>query len=203
MLGRSFTRMAAFSLGACAVLLTAGCGQSHAPSSRAAGSTAVQAGHSPGPSATATPGGQRAAATPSPAAGSQPAQAATYLAAIQVDAQRIIAASAARSSSCATRDAAGCRTAFDRVAAAAATFQRDLDRHAAPTCLKQVDSTIRSALDLYRQGARLGLQGLAAANGGLVVQGGGLLDQGTSSLTAASGQIGLATCSGNVPGTAP
>jgi hypothetical protein len=204
MTGHGFLRVAALALGACATLAAAGCGQGHATAAAhgAAGFTPSPAQHTPGPAV--SPGqGAGVQASPSPPPGSQPAQAATYLTRVQVDAQRIIAASAARSTSCATRDVSGCRTAFQKVASAEATFRRDLDGHPAPDCLKPVDATIRSALGLYQQGAQVGIQGLAAGSTSQVAQGGGLLDQGTTRLTAVTDQLRLVACRGNAPGVAP
>jgi hypothetical protein len=134
--------------------------------------------------------------TAKPPPGSQPVVAGTYLSAVQVDAQKILAASATRTTTCATRDTAGCRTAFQRVATLAATFQRDLDRSPAPACLKPVDASIRSAIGLYAQGAQAGAAGQ-------VTQGGGLLDQATTRLDTVTAQIRSTSCSGNAPSVAP
>lgn len=201
----SLLTRSALALCACAALALAACGQqpgSHAaPVAKPSASPATR-GHvaastpSPGATPKAGSGASTGPVTAKPPPGSQPVVAGTYLSAVQVDAQKILAASAARTTTCATRDTAGCRTAFQQVATLAATFKRDLDRNPAPACLKPVDASIRSAIGLYAQGAQAGATGQVA-------QGGGLLDQATARLTTVTAQIRSTSCSGNAPSVAP
>jgi hypothetical protein len=196
-------------LAACAAQAIAGCGQQTGPTAAAAGAAGLQrASAPPAVRTTPRPGPSEEPTLPptarlQPGTVAQPAQAASYLAAVQVDAQRVIAANGTRAASCGTRDTAGCRAAFQTAASALATFQHDLDTHPAPVCLQRADASIRAALGVYGQGTSLGLSGLGAANTGQVIQGGGLMNLGTSQLGTASAQLRTATCAGNVPSIAP
>ena len=76
-----------------------------------------------------------AAAAPKPAP-TGPSLSAAYASALQVDAQHLVAANGARTTTCATsRDLASCRSALQQVASAATALQHDLDAHPAPACI--------------------------------------------------------------------
>lgn len=197
---------AALLFGACGALLASGCGQETRPVSTSnAKATATPVGHTPKPAASTTPGAlSPGRASPVPAATSQVGLATSYMAVVQVDAQHLIAADATRSKTCGTSDVAGCRSALQQTADAVATFQRSLDQHPAPPCLKTPDSTIRVALSLYQQGAQLGLKGLSDGSASEVSRAGGLIEQATMRLNAAAEQMqAAAACRGGLPGVPP
>lgn len=157
------------------------------------------------PAATSRPvqnGSPRSASTPRPAP-SGPSLSAVYANALQVDAQHLVAANGARQTSCASKDAAACRTALQQVTSAAAALQRDVDANPAPACLKPADTTLRSAIGLFQQGAQLGTQGIDQGSSAKLTQGKTLLDQATTQLYSASDQLGRAACSVPPPNVAP
>ncbi|HXM56588.1 MAG TPA: hypothetical protein VOB72_14425 [Candidatus Dormibacteraeota bacterium] len=135
---------------------------------------------------------------------SGPSLSAVYASSLQIDAQHLIAANGARTTSCATtRDLPGCRTALQQVASAAGALQKDLDAHPAPACLKAADTTLRSAVDLFQQGAQMGTQGIDQGSTAKLAQGRTLLDQATTRLLSASSQLGQAACTVPPPNVAP
>lgn len=140
--------------------------------------------------------------TPKPAP-SGPSLSAAYASALQVDAQHLVAANGARTTNCAGRDLAACRTALQQVSAAAGALQKDLDATQAPSCMKAADTTLRAAVGLYQQGATLGTQGIDQGSSSKLAQGKTLLDQGTTRLLAASDQMGRAVCAVPPPAVAP
>jgi len=197
---------AVFLFGACGALVASGCGQeTRTVSTSDAQATATPARHTPKPAVPQTPGAPSSRKTsPAPAATSQVGPATIYTSGVQVYAQRLIAADAARSKTCGTSDVAGCRSALQQTADAVATFQRSLDQHPAPPCLKTPDSTIRVALSLYQQGAQLGLKGLSDGSASEVSQADGLIEQATMRLNAAAEQMqAVAVCRGGLPGVPP
>lgn len=193
---------------ACIALLGAACQQQ-------AGSRAAAA-PSPAPSSLAAraqtserPVSQQVkSATPQPSAKPKPGQtapsvSAVYANALQIDAQHLLAADGARVTGCAGKDTAGCRAALQQVTSSATALQRDLDANPAPACLKSADSTLRSAISLYLQGAQLGTKGIDQGSSSLLTQGKGLLDLGSTRFRAASTQLGSSSCSVPPPAVAP
>jgi hypothetical protein len=132
-----------------------------------------------------------------------PSLSAAYAGALQIDAQHLVAANGARTTSCAGRDMAACRSALQQVSAAAAALQHDLDANQAPTCMKAADTSLRAAVGLYQQGATLGTQGIDQNSSSKLAQAKTLLDQGTSRLLTASDQMGRAACTVPPPAVAP
>jgi hypothetical protein len=147
-------------------------------------------------------GSQRGTSTPKPTP-SGPSLSAVYANALQVDAQHLVAANGARQTSCATRDLAACRSALQLIAAATAALQRDVDANPAPSCMQPADTTLRSAIGLFQQGAQLGTQGIDEGSSSKLTQGKSLLDQATTRLYSASDQLGRAACSVPPPNVAP
>jgi hypothetical protein len=145
------------------------------------------------------------APTPTPKAlPSGPSLSAAYATSLQVDAQHLIAANGARTTSCATtRDLPGCRTALQQIASAATALRTDLDAHPAPSCMKSADTTLRSAVDLFQQGAQMGTQAIDQGSTSKLAQGRTLLDQAATRLLTASGQLGQAACTVPPPNVAP
>ena len=146
-------------------------------------------------------------ATPRPAATPRAAQSpslsAVYANAIQVDSQHLLAADGLRVTNCGGGSRPACISALQQVTTAANTLQRDLDANPAPACLKSADSTLRSAISFYLQGAQLNTKGLNDGSSSEVTQGRGLLDQGTTRFRAASTQLGQSGCSVPPPAVAP
>src|SRR5947209_5876623 len=106
---RTISLPAAIASAACALLLLGGCQRSGRPP---------------------------ASAAPKPAP-TGPSLSAVYASGLQVDAQHLVAANGARTTSCATgRDLASCRSALQQVVSAATALQHDLDAHPAPTCMQ-------------------------------------------------------------------
>ena len=62
---------------------------------------------------------------------------------------------------------------------------------------------LRSAIDLFLQGAQLSIRGIDQGSSSDLTQGTGLLDQGTGRLSAASAQLGQSSCSAPPPSVAP
>jgi hypothetical protein len=197
--GRLFS--AALLAGACAaVAASAACGPG------AARPTASTRGASPAasPAASAShpasrPATSRRAGTQAPVPASQVGPATGYARSVQVDAQRVISANAARSTACATRDVSGCRSALQQVAASVTALQHDLDQHPPPACLQPADASLRAALGQYQQGVQLGLKGLGDGSAGETAQAGAMMDQATSRMGTASDQLRLSSCRGSQP----
>jgi hypothetical protein len=196
---------------AVALLLASGCQQSGTPaaakSSPVPSSLAERAQRSAGPSSNPVQNNPKRATpvpTPRPKASAGPSLSAAYANALQVDAQHLVAANGARTTSCATtRDLAGCRTALQQVASAAAALQRDLDAHPAPSCMQSADTTLRSAVGMFQQGATLGTQGIDEGSSSKLSQGKTVLDQATTRLLSASDLLGRAGCTVPPPNVAP
>jgi hypothetical protein len=146
-------------------------------------------------------GAQHPASTAKPAQGTS--LSATYANAIQVDAQHLLAADGLRVTNCGGSNRSGCLSALQQVTAAANALQRDLDSNPAPACLKSADTTLRSAISLYLQGAQLDTKGLDDGSSSEVTQGKGLLDLGTTRFRAAATQLGQSGCSVPPPAVAP
>jgi len=209
---RMLSLPAAVASAACVLLLAAGCQSSGASNPSAAkkpnpvpSSLAERAQRSSEPTSNPVKNGTTKKATPTPRpAATSPTLSAAYATALQVDAQHLVAANGARTTSCATtKDLPGCRTALQQVASAAAALQKDLDAHPAPSCMKSADTTMRAAVGLFQQGAQLGTQGIDQGSTSKLSQGKTLLDQGTSQLLAASNQLGRAACTVPPPNVAP
>lgn len=128
---------------------------------------------------------------------------ATYANAIQVDAQHLLAADGLRVTNCGGRSIAGCLTALQQVTTSANALQKDLDANPPPACLTNADTTLRSAISLYLQGAQLDTKGLNDGSPSEVTQGKGLLDLGTTRFRAASTQLGQSGCTVPPPAVAP
>jgi len=197
---------------ACALLLAAGCQSSGGSTSSAASkphpvpsSLAERAQQSAEPTSKPVKNGAPKQATPTPRpAATSPTLSAAYATALQVDAQHLVAANGARTTSCATtKDLAGCRTALQQVAGAAAALQKDLDAHPAPSCMKTADTTLRAAVGLFQQGAQLGTQAIDQGSSSKLTQSKTVLDQGVTRLLTASDQLGRAACTVPPPNVAP
>jgi len=194
---------------ACALLLGAACSQT-------GGTGTAAATPSPRPSSlaeraetSARPVSQQVkTATPRPSATPRPAQqgpslSAVYASSLQIDAQHLLAADGLRVTNCGGKNTSGCRSALQQVTSAAGALQKDLDAHPAPPCLTNADTTMRSAISLYLQGAQLGTQGIDQGSSAQQTQAKGLLDQGSTRFRAASTQLGQSGCTVPPPAVAP
>lgn len=191
----------------CAVLLGAACQQG--------GSGASGAAPSPKPSSlaeraqtSARPVSQPVRDAPqhpavTPRASQSLSLSAAYANSLQIDAQHLLAADGLRVSNCASRATAGCRSALQQVTTSANALQKDLDTNPAPPCMKNADTTLRSAVSLYLQGAQLGTQGIDQGSATLLAQGKSLLDQGSTRFRSASTQLGQSACTVPPPAVAP
>jgi hypothetical protein len=194
---------------ACVALLGAACQQQGGGSRAGASPSPVPSSLAGRAQASAHPVSQPVrGATPRPGATPKPAQtgssvSAVYANALQIDAQHLLAADGARVTSCAGQDMAGCRAALQQVTTSAGALQKDLDANPAPACLKSADSTLRSAITLYLQGAQLGTKGIDERSASELTQGKGLLDLGTTRFRAASTQLGSSSCTVPPPAVAP
>jgi hypothetical protein len=207
--GSSRLVLAGASLTTFALLLASGCEQQGGgPSSAGASASSPQSSlaeravKSERPTSNPVQNGPRqAASTPKQSQG--PSLSAVYANSLQVDAQHLVAADSARLSSCSGNDLARCRSALQQVSASANVLQGDLNAHPAPVCMKGADGMLRSAIDLFLQGAQLSIRGIDQGSSTDVTQGTGLLDQGTARLSAASSQLGQSSCSAPPPSVAP
>jgi len=146
-------------------------------------------------------GAQHPASTARPAQG--PSLSAVYANAIQIDAQHLLAADGLRVTNCGGSNRAGCLSALQQVTTSANALQRDLDGNPAPACLTNADTTMRSAVSLYLQGAQLNTKGLNDGSSSEVAQGKGMLDLGATRFRAASTQLGQSGCTVPPPAVAP
>lgn len=140
--------------------------------------------------APANPPAQTPAPAPTDAA---PSSIDDYKQAVLADAARFQDAGQAAADRCAPAalrsGTADCQAALQSLDASVQTFQTDLDAHPAPTCLQPADRELRTALSLYRQGAREELSGLQRGDPLAVVRGAGTLSDATAHARAAGSQL--------------
>ncbi|HXM57056.1 MAG TPA: hypothetical protein VOB72_16770 [Candidatus Dormibacteraeota bacterium] len=146
--------------------------------------------------------GPAAPTIPAPAPGASPATgdaSATvdgYRQLVAADASRFQSAGQAVADRCspsALRSGTGdCQDALQSLDDATQRFRSDLDAHPAPSCLQPADQELRTALDLYHQGAEQELTGLRRGDALAVVQGAGALRDATGHAESAASLLSTA-----------
>ena len=120
-----------------------------------------------------------------------------YRQAVLADASRFQDAGQAAADRCAPaalRSGTGdCQAALQQLDSSVQTFQADLDAHPAPSCLQPADRELRTALSLYRQGAREELAGLQRGDPLAVVRGASTMGDATEHARSA-GSLMSAAC---------